>query len=241
MRLRGGARARRIWWNVRIGVRRARRLCRRQRRCEPVSRLFGLDRGRPIDRYYIEAFLAKHAGDVRGHVLEVGDDQYTRMFGSRNVECSDVLHAVPGNPAATVVGDLASGTGVPESRYDCMIVTQTLQFIPDAGEAVKTLFRALRPGGVVLATVPGISQVSRYDMDRWGDYWRFTNLGISLLFERVFGKDAVSVCTYGNALVACGFLQGLAAEEFQDGELDYADEDYPVTIAVRATRSAHPD
>ena len=48
------------------------------RRTEPISRAYGFDRGTPVDRHYIEAFLQRHApspdysaGDIRGRVLEV--------------------------------------------------------------------------------------------------------------------------------------------------------------------------
>jgi hypothetical protein len=51
----------------------------------PVSRNFGYDRGLPVDRYYIEGFLDRHKSDVRGHVLEVGDDSYTRRYGGDRV------------------------------------------------------------------------------------------------------------------------------------------------------------
>src|SRR5438094_3360732 len=37
----------------------------------PISTDFGYDRGTPIDRYYIEAFLSHHRSSIRGHVLEV--------------------------------------------------------------------------------------------------------------------------------------------------------------------------
>src|SRR6476659_5842329 len=95
---------------------------------EPVSRIFGFDRGRPIDRFYIERFLEAHRDDVRGHVLEVAEPTYTHWFGS-GVTRSDVLHAAPGNPQATLVGDLVSGDGIPLETYDCVILTQTLSFI----------------------------------------------------------------------------------------------------------------
>ena len=49
------------------------------RQVTPFSREFGYDRGQPIDRYYIEQFLSAHASDVRGHVLEIADDTYTRF------------------------------------------------------------------------------------------------------------------------------------------------------------------
>ena len=76
------------------------------RRVTPISREFGFDRGLPVDRYYIENFLTHHADDIRGRVLEIGDNSYTRRFGGDHVTKSDVLHVVEGNPQATIVGDL---------------------------------------------------------------------------------------------------------------------------------------
>ena len=211
------------------------------RRLTPVSRVFGLDRGQPVDRYYIEAFLQRRSVDIRGHVLEIGDPGYTRQFGGGRVTRSDVLHAVPGNPQAMLVGDLATGEGVPKEAFDCMIVTQTFLFIYDAKAAIANAYAALKPGGVLLATFPGISQISRYDMDRWGDYWRFTDASARRLFGDVFGKENVTIETYGNVLTACAFLHGLAAHELKPEELDYRDPDYQVIIGVRAVKVKEDD
>jgi SAM-dependent methyltransferase len=207
------------------------------RRLDPLSRRWGYDRGgTPVDRVYIERFLARHAADVRGHVLEVQDAAYTRQFGGDRVERSDVLHAVPGNPAATIVADLVAAPQIPADTFDCIILTQVLPFIEDVAGAVATVYRILRPGGVVLATVPGISQVARRDMDRWGDYWRFTTLSARRLFERTFPADAVQVESHGNVLVSLAFLYGLASNELRAAELDHDDPDYQLVITVRATK-----
>jgi SAM-dependent methyltransferase len=206
------------------------------RRVRPISNDFGFRRGIPIDRHYIEGFLAAHAADIRGRVLEIADDTYTRRFGGPAVMRSDVLHAVPGNPRATLVGDLATGEGVPEAAFDCIICTQTLLCIYDVRAAVRTLHRALRPGGVALVTLPGICQVARYDIERWGDFWRFTDLAARRLFEDAFGAAHVQVGTYGNVLSAIAFLHGLAIRDLRVEELDARDPDYQVTIGVRAER-----
>jgi SAM-dependent methyltransferase len=202
----------------------------------PVSRLFGTDRGTPIDRYYIENFLATSAHLIRGRVMEVGDPTYTRQFGSDRVTHSDVLHAVAGNRKATLVGDLATGEGIPTAAFDCIILTQVLPFLMDVPGAVRTCARALKPGGVVLATVPGISQISRYDMDRWGDYWRFTSLSAQRLFDNAFPGGVVAVEPFGNVLIATAFLQGMALHEVTQDELDHRDADYEVIITIRATK-----
>ena len=208
------------------------------RRLAPISPIFGLDRGQPIDRYYIETFLRKHGVDIRGHVLEIGEPSYTRRYGGNRVTRSDVLHAVPGNPEATLVGDLVTGQGIPHATFDCMILTQTLPFIYDVRAAAATVFAALKPGGVLLATACGISQISRYDMERWGDYWRFTTLSARLLLEEFFPAENVFVEAYGNVYSAIAFLHGLASEELSQEKLDYRDQDYEVLITLRAVKPA---
>lgn len=206
------------------------------RRLKPVSQVWGRDRGAVIDRYYIEGFLQRCSQDVRGAVLEVAEDTYTRRFGGSRVGRSDVLHAVPGNARANLVGDLATGQGIPTGRYDCIILTQVLQMVYDLGSAIRHSYRALRPGGVLLITVPGISQVSRYDMERWGDYWRFTTLSTSRLLEECLPEADIEVRAYGNVLAAASFLFGLAAEDLRPEELDYRDPDYELVICARVER-----
>ena len=206
------------------------------RRVTPISRVFGFDRGQCVDRYYIENFLASHAQDIQGHVLEIGDATYTRTFGSARVAKSDVVHVWEGNPKATIVADLTCADHIPSDTFDCIILTQTLQHIYDVHASLKQLYRVLKPGGVLLATFPGISQISRYDMDRWGDYWRFTTLSARRLFEEVFPPDHVTVMAHGNVLAAIAFLHGLAAEELKQEELDHCDPDYEVLITIRAIK-----
>ena len=207
------------------------------RRVKPFSRVWGLDRGQPVDRYYIEQFLADHAEDIQGRVLEIADDGYTRRFGGDRVTKSDVLHPVEGNPKATIVADLVSGDNIPSDAFDCIICTQTLLVIYDVRAVIATLHRILKPGGVLLVTIPGVShQISRKDMDQWGDYWRFTSLSARRLFEERFPSENISVRTRGNVLAAAAFLYGLAAQELSLEELDYNDPDYEVSIAVRAVR-----
>lgn len=206
----------------------------------PVSRTFGLDRGTPIDRWYIERFLAEHQELIRGSVLEVGDATYTRRFGATRVTASHVLHAEAGNPAATVVGDLATGAGLPTAAYDAVILTQVLPFIYDLHGVVRTLHRCLRPGGVALLTVSGICQISRYDMDRWGDFWRFTDRSLARLLGEAFPADVVTVSTYGNVRVASSFLYGLASEELEVAELLHNDPDYQVMITAVVVKPGSP-
>jgi len=207
------------------------------RRRQPISSVFGWDRGLPIDRYYIDRFLERYAKDISGHVLEVGDRAYTTSFGGKRVTSSDVLHYKPGNPEATIVGDLCTGQNIPQNTFDCLILTQVFPFVYDFRSAIANAAKALKPGGIILATFAGISQISQSDLERWGDFWRFTSLSARRLFAEHFAGDSLTIETYGNVLAATAFLHGLAREELMTEELDYHDPNFEMIIAVRAART----
>lgn len=208
------------------------------RRTSPVSRVFGLDRGLPIDRYYMERFLSTWKADIRGRVLEFGDDRYTRQFGGAGVARGHVLHSVAGNPQATIVADLTRADAIAADTFDCIICTQTLQMIYEARVALAQLHRILRPGGVLLLTAHGISRIARREgVDPWGEYWRFTAQSMRRLLAEAFPDGETRIEVYGNVLAAVASLHGLAAEELTPGELDDGDPDYEVLLGVRAVKA----
>jgi len=203
-------------------------------RIGPVSEHWGYDRGTPIDRWYIEQFLAEHRADLRGRVLEVKDDEYARRFGG-SIDHVDVLDIDPQNERATIVTDLADATAIPDATYDCVVLTQTLQYVPRVADAIRHLRRILAPGGTLLATVPALSRVVVAD-PVFADHWRFTEASCRALFGDAFGPE-VEVRVYGNATAGAGFLLGYAAEELSGLERDAVDLRFPVVVAVRAVRA----
>jgi glycosyltransferase involved in cell wall biosynthesis/SAM-dependent methyltransferase len=208
-------------------------------RTSPISLGFGFDRGTPVDRYYIEAFLAAHSSDIRGRALEVGDAAYCRKFGTGIVR-QDVLHLAADNPIATIVGDLSVPGTLPEGVFDCLVVTQTLHFIYNMHAAVAEMHRALKPGGVLLLTCPGISPVDRgeWGAAEWGAtwFWSLTPPAAERMFGAVFGAANVAVEARGNVYAAVCFLEGLVLEELDTSKLKVLDPSYPVIITVRARK-----
>jgi len=204
-------------------------------RVEPVSRLFGYDRGTPIDRCYVEQFLDRYSTDIGGNVLEVGGDTYCRRFGAARITRQDVLDLCPANAAATIVGDLSVPHTLPAAEFDCIVLIQTLQFVFDVGAAVAEIHRALKPGGIVLLTVPGISPIDRAG-SRAPWCWSFSSYSAARLFSELFGGERVDVESFGNVFAATAFLQGLAVEEVDRSRLQVPDPDYPIIVGVRARK-----
>ena len=204
-------------------------------RGRPLSDRWGYDRGQPIDRYYIEQFLADHRADITGRVLEVKSGEYARQFGA-NVSELDVLDIDALNPDATIVADLAAAEAVASDSFDCFVLTQTLQYVYDLGSAVRHARRILRPGGVLLATVPCVSRIPT-EAPELRDFWRFTEASCRELVGRDFGDLDPVVRAFGNVLSCCAFLAGLAAEDLTRGRLDQHDERFPLVVGIRAVKA----
>jgi glycosyltransferase involved in cell wall biosynthesis len=204
-------------------------------RTTPFSYDFGYDRGGPVDRYYIENFLAAESGRVKGRVLEIGDNEYTLKYGGSKLTKSDILHINDTNPKATFVGDLSDAPHLPPDTFDCIVLTQTLHLIYNYKGALETCYRILKPGGALLLTAPGISHIHHGE---WGKYWMwsFTGASVDRMLSEVFETDKIKVETYGNLLVATAFLWGMGLPELKKQQMDYKDPQYQVIITATAVK-----
>jgi SAM-dependent methyltransferase len=204
------------------------------RSTRPASETWGFDRGRPIDRHYIDRFFASFAGDMQGDLLEIQEAVYAGRHG-RNLASRNVLDIDPGNPSATLVADLAAADPIASDRFDCFVLPQTLQFIFDVRAALFHAHRILRPGGVLLATVPALSRI---DPGLYtSDYWRFTPASCERLVRDAFGGGEVMISSFGNALSCAAFVQGMSVEEFTASELDPVDSHFPLILGIRARKA----
>lgn len=202
------------------------------RRTSPISQLHGYDRGKPVDRHYIEHFLSTWSADIQGHVLEIKDPNYTKQFGGEHVSKSDVLDVDETNPRATIIADLNAATELASDAFDCIIFTQTLQYIYRRDLALRDLHRSLRPGGVLLMTVPGVTLACK--REPW--HWSFTPLAVAQILGEQFDPANIEIRAYGNLLAATAFLYGLCAEELGSSELAINDPEYPLIIGARAVK-----
>jgi|CXWL01.1.fsa_nt_gi hypothetical protein len=84
-------------------------------RLHPISTDWGISRGGPIDRYYIEGFLKKNSSDIKGIGLEILDDGYLKKFGAEKMNKRDILGIDPKNSKATIIADLAKADHIPDN------------------------------------------------------------------------------------------------------------------------------
>ncbi|MES2447351.1 MAG: methyltransferase domain-containing protein [Bacteroidota bacterium] len=201
-------------------------------RTKPLSNNYGFDRGGAIDRYYIEKFLASESSHIKGNVLEIADNNYTLKFGKKLVTKSDVLHINKDAPGATYIADLGQENDMPSDKFDCIILTQTLQFIYDYRLALKNCYRMLKKGGTLLLTVPGISAI---ELGEWHKswLWSFNEASIEKICEEIFPNQNLAINSYGNVFAAITFLHGVGISEIDTQKLDIRDNAYDVIITLR--------
>jgi SAM-dependent methyltransferase len=204
-------------------------------RLTPFSTEFGYDRGGPVDRYYIENFLKKEAAHVKGRSLEIGDNEYSLLYGGNKLTQSDILHIDATNSKATFIGDLSNAPHLPDNAFDCIVLTQTLHLIYDFKGALATCYRILKPGGVLLLTSPGITPIDHGEWKKtW--YWSFTDKALMKLLAETFPDGNTEVETFGNVYVAAAFLYGMSITEVSRQRLDYHDPHFQVIITVKAVK-----
>lgn len=200
----------------------------------PISLKYGYDRGTPIDRIYIESFIGNQKDLIKGKCLEIHDNAYTVKFGGDRVTQSDALDINTTNKQSNIYGDLRNLRGVIEDdAYDCLIITHTINIIDDINSALSECYRVLKPGGVLILTVPGpIGPV----VDISKSFWRFNLNNTEYLLSKFFKKENMKFKSYGNVLAGQAFLTGLSAEELSKEEIEFNDPHFPICIGAVAIK-----
>ena len=220
---------------------RYRKLCQRQRSTSAILA------GRPIKRQYgilprlanrsflYRAVSARHRGDICGRCLKSGRTGTLGVW-RRSSSASNVVDVRAENPQASIIADLKTATNIPSDSFDCIILTQVLIYMDDVEAALATVLRILKPGGVALITVPGISQICSdpEEASKWN--WSFYPRTFQRLLAKFFDPKKLIVEGYGNLKTTIGFLAGLAQEDMASDDYLFQDHRYPLIVAARATK-----
>jgi SAM-dependent methyltransferase len=133
---------------------------------------------------------------ARGRFIDLGCGSAPFWYAViGQVERYDGVDLWPRSDKATFAGDIQTLAMVQDASYDSAICIEVLEHVPEPGRAVATIARILKPGGVVVISVPHLSRL--HDLPH--DYYRYTEYGLRYLLAQA-RLDVVSIRPKGGLL-----------------------------------------
>lgn len=153
-------------------------------------------------------------GYVHGIVLDAGAgaSDYKYMFSGCRKYIAIDLHP---KENLNCIADVIS-LPFKERKFDTILCSQVLEHLPNPSLALNEFYKALKPGGHLIVTVPHLS--CYHDLPH--DYYRFTAEGISFLlsqsgFQAIASQGCASILSFighilSRALLGMSAGQGIA-------------------------------
>jgi len=141
----------------------------------------------PRRRYFSAVLLGQYRVTVplmqeyvTGTLIDLGCGMmpYRSLIEDR-VTRYDGLDARPQVADVTFQADIQAMTPVPDAAYDSAICLEVLEHVPNPFRAVAEIHRILKPGGILVLSVPHLSRLHEEPYD----FFRFTCYGLTSLFE----------------------------------------------------------
>jgi SAM-dependent methyltransferase len=133
----------------------------------------------------------------RGLVLDAGSGRgaWKEVIAQAGASRESVDIAPKANEEVTWIADLTDMPQVPSNRYDATVCHQVLEHVPLPSAAIGELYRTLKPGGVLVLSVPHLSR--QHELPH--DYFRYTPGGLRrLLVDQGFVIERLE--THGGLL-----------------------------------------
>jgi SAM-dependent methyltransferase len=137
------------------------------------------------------------AAHCRGLVLDAGSGRaaWRRVILETATSYESIDHAPRHDHVPTWLGDVCEMSQVPDARYDTIVCHQVLEHLRRPADALAHMRRVLKPGGVLIVSVPHLSR--RHELPH--DYSRYTQEGLtSLMLDAGFAVEGI--VAYGGLL-----------------------------------------
>lgn len=108
-----------------------------------------------------------------------GEAPYRSLFAHTRYETADFEKLDKPYGESTYVCDLGS-IPVEDARFDCIVFNQVMEHLPEPGDALRELYRVLKPGGRMIYSAPLFYE----EHERPYDFYRYTRYGVRHLMGR---------------------------------------------------------
>jgi SAM-dependent methyltransferase len=141
----------------------------------------------PVRLYLSPALYAQYRGlvplmrlHVHGKLIDLGCGLMPfRPELEDSVTSYDSLDLWPSTDGISFVADICDMSMVPSGVYDSAICVEVLEHVPNPCAAVREIRRILKPGGMLVLSVPHLSRLHNEPHD----YFRYTVHGLRRLLE----------------------------------------------------------
>jgi SAM-dependent methyltransferase len=137
---------------------------------------------------------------VTGRCLDAGSGRapYKARLEERGVEVLTIdIENRSGD--VDIIGDLQNMPAVASASVDAVICTEVLEHVPDPAAALGEIERVLRPGGVLVLSVPHLSPIHEAPHD----FYRYTCFGLSHLLSKA-GLEVLELSPAGGLFAFLG-------------------------------------
>jgi SAM-dependent methyltransferase len=137
------------------------------------------------------------AAHCRGLVLDAGSGRaaWRRIILETATSYESIDHAPRRGEVPTWIGDVCEMSQVPNARYDTVVCHQVLEHVRRPAAALEHIHRVLKPGGVLIVSVPHLSR--RHELPH--DYFRYTQEGLDSAMSDA-GFTVERIVAYGGLL-----------------------------------------
>lgn len=176
-----------------------------------------------FEREWIERFLTENALPLipkNSRCLEWGTFYMEKVFGEvcspkDSLENSDIPQPATNATLGLVYhDDIYVASTIPDNSYDVIICAQVYEHLHDPVLATKTMFRILKPGGLLVATGPHACPFHAAP----DDYFRYTHHGIASILKRG-GLTPIFERQFGNIMMLVNIFEGVPVKEVSEEDL----------------------
>ncbi|HLF24924.1 MAG TPA: class I SAM-dependent methyltransferase [Anaerolineae bacterium] len=157
-------------------------------------------RDSPRRRYFSAILLGQYRVTVpliqkyaTGALIDLGCGVMPyRSFIEDHVSRYDSLDPRPQLPGITYQADIQAMAQILDATYDSAICLEVLEHVPEPFKAMAEIYRILKPGGILIVSVPHLSRLHEEPYD----FFRFTRYGLMSLFQTA-GFEVVQIVLRG--------------------------------------------